>query len=142
MRDHSDSGSTLDSSCGIATWLHVVPENETTLVELECKAMSTAETYQVVWPRGRQFKKGARLAKRLDSLEGKVVAQLWDWVFKGDKMYDVWERELTKRYPGIKFISWREFGEIHGANEHKVLEELPTKLKQYGVDAVICGVGC
>jgi hypothetical protein len=101
---------------------------------------STAD--KVVWPRGQQVKTGARLARRLDTLQGKVVAQLWDWVFKGDKMYDVWEQELPKRYPGIKFVSWREFGEIHGANEHKVLGELPDKLKKFGVDAVICGVGC
>jgi hypothetical protein len=97
---------------------------------------------QVVWPRGRWAKTGATLAKRLDGLEGKVVAELWDWVFKGDKMYEIWQRELKQRYPGITFVSWREFGEIHGANEHKVLEELPAKLKQYGVNAVICGVGC
>ena len=104
--------------------------------------MSDTNTFKVVWPRSRQIKTGARLAKRLDTLEGKTVAQLWDWVFKGDKMYDVWERELAKRYPGIKFVSWREFGEIHGANEHEVLAQLPHKLKEFGVDAVICGVGC
>jgi hypothetical protein len=104
--------------------------------------MSNSENYRIVWPRGQQVKTGARLAKRLDTLEGKVVAELWDWVFKGDKMYAVWERELPKRYPGVKFISWREFGEIHGANEHQVLADLPAKLKQHGVDAVICGVGC
>jgi hypothetical protein len=98
--------------------------------------------YKVVWPRSRQVKTGARLARRLDTLEGKTVAQLWDWVFKGDVMYEVWERELAARYPGIKFISWREFGEIHGANEHTVLADLPQKLKDFGVDAVICGVGC
>jgi hypothetical protein len=97
----------------------------------------TEQNMQVVWPRGRWAKTGAKLAKRLDSLEGKVVAELWDWVFKGDK-----QRELKKRYPGITFVSWREFGEIHGANEHAVLEELPAKLREYGVDAVICGVGC
>src|SRR5580704_9738901 len=101
--------------------------------------MSNPDTQKVVWPRGRWAKTGARLAKRLGSLEGKVVAQLWDWVFKGDKMYEVWEQELAKRYPGIKFISWREFGEIHGANERQVLVELPEKLKSFGVDAVICG---
>ncbi|MCC7461545.1 MAG: hypothetical protein IT480_03680 [Gammaproteobacteria bacterium] len=104
--------------------------------------MTVAETEKVVWPRSRQVKTGARLARRLDTLDGKVVAQLWDWVFKGDRMYEVWERELPKRYPGIRFVSWREFGEIHGANEHKVLEALPQKLKEHGVDAVICGVGC
>ena len=99
-------------------------------------------TYKVVWPRSRQVKTGAKLAKRLDTLKGKTVAQLWDWVFKGDVMYEVWERELATRYPDIKFISWREFGEIHGANEHTVLADLPRKLKEVGADAVICGVGC
>jgi len=100
------------------------------------------ETYDVVWPSARQMHKGHRLARRLDSLEGKTVAQLWDWVFKGDIMFDIWEREMTKLYPGIKFVSWREFGEIHGANEHAVLEALPEKLKEHNVDAVIVGVGC
>lgn len=99
-------------------------------------------SYKVVWPRGRWARTGARLAKRLDTLEGKTVAQLWDWVFKGDKMFEIWERELPKKYPGIKFVDWREFGEIHGANEHSVLEALPAKLKEHGVDAVICGVAC
>jgi hypothetical protein len=104
--------------------------------------MADCNAYEVVWPRGKRFDSGAKLAKRLDTLEGKVVAELWDWIFKGDIMFEVFEKELAKRYPGIKFVSWREFGEIHGANEHAVLEALPTKLKEFGVDAVICGVGC
>ncbi|MES3022848.1 MAG: hypothetical protein V4857_14825 [Pseudomonadota bacterium] len=104
--------------------------------------MSDSDMNKVVWPRARWARTGARLAKRLESLEGKVVAQLWDLVFKGDKMYAVWEEELAKRFPGITFISWREFGEIHGANEHEILAQLPEKLKQFKVDAVICGVGC
>lgn len=101
-----------------------------------------SEPIEVVWPSGRRIHQGHKLAKRLDSLEGKTVAQLWDWVFKGDKMFEIWERELSKLYPGIKHISWKEFGEIHGANEHAVLEALPEKLKEYNVDAVIVGVGC
>lgn len=104
--------------------------------------MSEFEKMKVVWPRARWAKTGATLAKRLDTLEGKTVAQLWDWVFKGDVMYEVWEEELAARYPGINFVSWREFGEIHGANEREVLAELPGRLKSFGVDAVICGVGC
>lgn len=57
-------------------------------------------------------------------------------------MFEVLERELPKRYPGIKFVSWKEFGEIHGPNERKVLDALPGKLKEFNCDAVICGVGC
>ena len=98
--------------------------------------------YDVVWPSGRSTVSGAKLAKRLDTLEGKVVAELWDWIFKGDVMFEAFETELPKRYPGIKFISWREFGEIHGPNEKEVLASLPQKLEEYGVDAVICGVAC
>lgn len=104
--------------------------------------MSDANAFEVVWPRGQRIDSGARLAKRLETLEGKVVAELWDWIFKGDILFDVWEQELAKRYPGIKFISWKEFGEIHGANEKEVLASLPEKFKQFGVDAAIVGVGC
>jgi len=104
--------------------------------------MKDSNEYEVVWPCGKRCDSGARLAKRLDTLEGKVVCELWDWIFKGDVIFEVFENELAKRYPGIKFVSWKEFGEIHGANEKEVLAALPEKLKQFGCDAVICGVGC
>jgi hypothetical protein len=71
-----------------------------------------------------------------------VVAELWDWIFKGDIMFAAFEAELAKRYRGIRFVSWKEFGEIHGANEKDVLASLPGKFRQFGVDAVICGTAC
>ena len=104
--------------------------------------MQNAAAYDVVWPSGRSTTGGMKPAKRLDTLEGKVVAELWDWIFKGDIMFEAFEAELSKRYPGITFISWKEFGEIHGPNETTVLASLPEKLKKFGVDAVICGVAC
>lgn len=104
--------------------------------------MSDSNLFEVVWPRGKRVKTGARLAKRLDTLEGKVVCELWDWIFKGNVMFEVWEKELAQRYPGIKFVSWKEFGEIHGGNEKEVIAALPEKLEKYRCDAVICGVGC
>ncbi|MCL2670010.1 MAG: hypothetical protein FWE89_04930 [Syntrophaceae bacterium] len=104
--------------------------------------MTGVNAYEVLWPQGRRVKTEVRLAKRLDTLEGKVVCELWDWIFKGDQMFAVWEQELAKRYSGIRFVSWKEFGEIHGSNEKEVLASLPEKLKEHGCDAVICGVGC
>jgi hypothetical protein len=104
--------------------------------------MTDSNSHEVVWPRGKRVKTDARLAKRLDTLEGKVVCELWDWVFKGDQMFEVFENELANRYPRIKFVSWKEFGEIHGENEKKVLAALPEKLRKVHCDAVICGVGC
>ncbi len=96
----------------------------------------------VVWPCGKSTLSSTKLAKRLDTLEGKVVAELWDWIFKGDVMFEAFEAELPKRYPGIRFVGWREFGEIHGANEKQVLTSLPQRFKELGVDAVICGTAC
>lgn len=103
--------------------------------------MEASNVYSVVWPSGQREVKEAAAAKRLDGLEGKVIAELWSWTFKGDIMFEAFEAELPKRYPGVKFISWREFGEIHGANEREVLAALPEKLKALGVDGAITGVG-
>lgn len=98
--------------------------------------------YSVVLPHGRSTASGGKLAKRPDTLEGKVVVELWDRIFKGDVMFAALEAELPKRFPGIKFVSWKEFGNFHGAGEAEVLSSLPARLKELGVDAVICGSGC
>ena len=52
------------------------------------------------------------------------------------------EEGLKARVPGVKFINWKEFGNTHGADERKILAELPQRLKSLGVDAVISGMGC
>lgn len=98
--------------------------------------------YEVVWPRGKRVTEAAHLAKRLNNLEGKTIGALWDWVFRGDEMFPVIEKELAKRYPKSKFVGYELFGSIHGAEEAKMLGALPDKLKQNKCDAVICGVGC
>lgn len=98
--------------------------------------------YEVVWPRGKKTVKVTHLAKRLDTLEGKTIGQLWDNVFRGDEIFPILEEELAKRYPGIKFINYELFGSIHGDEERKVLADLPGKLKRFGVDAVISGMAC
>ncbi|MFC1986473.1 hypothetical protein ACFLWC_05725 [Chloroflexota bacterium] len=98
--------------------------------------------YEVVWPRGNKVVESVRFAKRLDTLEGKIVGFLWDWIFHGDEMFPVIEKELAKRYPGIKFVGYEEFGSTHGLKERDVLAALPDKFKQNECDAVISGVGC
>ena len=98
--------------------------------------------YEVVWPRGQQVVKITSLGKRLDTLKGKTLCEMWDWIFRGDEIFPEIEKELSKRYPGIKFISYEEMGNIHGGGEAKVLAALPDKLKQYKCDAAISGMGC
>lgn len=105
-------------------------------------AQGTEVIYDVVWPRGEKSLTVEHLAKRLDTLEGKTVAQLWDYLFRGDEIFPILEEELTKRYPGIKFVRYDTFGSTHGDEEHQVLAALPAQLKELGVDAVISGMAC
>mgnify|MGYP006290619663 CR=1 FL=1 len=98
--------------------------------------------YEALWPRSPRQQRTRALAPRLDTLNGKVVAQLWDELFKGDIVFTLLEEGLKQRFPDVKFVSWREFGSTHGANEKAALEALPEKLRAHGVDAVLSGMAC
>ena len=98
--------------------------------------------YEAHWPRSPRQQLMRELAPRLDTLEGKTVAQLWDELFKGDVVFELLEEGLRKRYPGIKFVSWRTFGSTHGGNEKAALAALPQRLRDLGVDAVMSGMAC
>ena len=82
------------------------------------------------------------MAKRLDSLEGKTIAHVWDYLFRGDEIFPVLEEGLRARFPGVTFVGYEEFGSTHGGEEHEVLATMPAKLQSLGVDAVISGMGC
>ncbi len=101
-----------------------------------------SEIHNVVWPRAARQMEFAPVAPRLDTLEGKTVAQLWDYLFRGDEVFDHLEAGLKERYPSIKFVSWEDFGSTHGADERQILADLPRKMQTLGVDAVISGMGC
>ena len=93
--------------------------------------------YDVVWPRSPRTAEPVSLAPRPASLEGKRIAFLWDYLFRGDEIFPVLERELTARIPGVSFVSWETFGTTHGAGEHEVLAGLGERFRELGVDAVI-----
>ncbi|HEX4377534.1 MAG TPA: hypothetical protein VHZ99_10335 [Steroidobacteraceae bacterium] len=98
--------------------------------------------YDVVWPRGERRLSVRPLAKRLDTLNGKTVAQLWDFLFFGDEVFLALEERLRAQYPGVKFVSWREFGSTHAVNEKELLASLPQRFKELGVDAAISCMAC
>jgi hypothetical protein len=98
--------------------------------------------YEVVWPRSQRTAEVTALAPRLASLEGRTVAFLWDYLFRGDEIFPVLERELAARFPGMRFVPFSEFGNTHGADEHEVLDGFAGRFRELGVDAVISGMGC
>jgi hypothetical protein len=106
------------------------------------KKSSDAGLYEVVWPSGERKQTMRPLAKRLDTLNGKTIAQLWDFLFAGDEVFAVLEESLRAQYPGVKFVSWREFGSTHAVNEKELLASLPQRFKELGVDAAISSMAC
>ena len=98
--------------------------------------------YQVYWPRSPRQSKLKPLARRLDTLAGKRIAFLWDFLFRGDEVFEHLEEALKARFPGVSFVSWREFGNTHGTDERAVVAALPKRFQELGVDAAISGMGC
>ena len=75
-------------------------------------------------------------------IEGKTIAFLWDDLFRGDEIWPILKQELGKRFTGVSFVDHDAFGSTHGDEEHRVLGELPGKIKSMNIDAVVSGMGC
>ncbi|MBI3198010.1 MAG: hypothetical protein HYZ40_11015 [Rhodospirillales bacterium] len=98
--------------------------------------------YAVVWPRSAKAVEIKPLAKRLDALDGKTIAFLWDDLFRGDEIWPILKQELSTRYADVTFVDHDAFGSTHGDDEHRVLAELPEKIRSMKIDAVVSGMGC
>ena len=46
---------------------------------------------------------------------------------------------VAERFPNVKFVSHREFGDTYGARESEVIQALPGKLAEFECDLVISG---
>jgi len=97
--------------------------------------------FEVLWPLGRKAVRPRAAAASLADLSGKTVAELWDYIFRGELIYPLLREHLRARYPGVKFIEYREFGNIHGPRQREIVAGLGDRLKALGCDAVISGIG-
>jgi hypothetical protein len=101
-----------------------------------------AEQHAVFWPRSPRRLQAKPMVRRLQTLNGKTIAQLWDYMFRGDEVFDLVEQAIKQRFPDVRFVNWREFGNTHGSDEREVLAGLPKRFKDLGVDAAISAMGC
>ena len=98
--------------------------------------------HRVVWPRARRVVERRDLAPRLPTLQGRTIGFLWDSVFRGDEIFPILEGALRQRFPGARFVDWSTFGSTFGGEEPRTIADLPSRLRQLGVDAVVSGIGC
>jgi hypothetical protein len=103
------------------------------------------ETVSVISPVGAEAVEQKNLAKRLDTLNGKVVAEVWNEDFKGDIMFPIYRELLKKRFPDIKIIPYTEIprASLKGtpSYQREVLNDIMAALKAKGAEAVITGNG-
>ncbi len=96
-------------------------------------------TYEVVYPLGRRARQRKARAARPRTLDGLTIGELSNHKFDSEFTFDVIEKALLRRYPNIRFVSHRAFGDTYGARETEVLRALPEKLAQLECDLVISG---
>ena len=99
-------------------------------------------TYDVVWPKSPRGIQHKRIAARLATFDGKRVAFLWDYLFRGDELFPILEEQLKARFPTVEIVGYETFGNLHGADEKERVGRLPDDLRNRGVDAVVSGMGC
>ena len=97
--------------------------------------------YEVVWPLGKTISEKVTLAPRISDLSGKTICELSDYGFRAEEIFPLIRASLSERYPGVRFVEYATFGNTHGPQETEIIVTLADKLRQYGCDAVISGVG-
>ena len=103
------------------------------------------ENENVVSPLGIPASDTRLSARRLASLEGKVIGEVWNGDFKGDVAFPLIREELLKRHPSLKIIPFTEFPHTHVSDDPVRQRERATQIasraKALACDAVISGVG-
>ena len=102
---------------------------------------ATEPRYDVLSPLSRKAVKTTAAAPRVPDLNGKTICELWDVIFRGETIYPLVREHIRKRFPGVKFVGYEEFGNFHGPREAHVSAAIPAKLRAHGADAVIVGIG-
>jgi hypothetical protein len=104
--------------------------------------MSNEPTYETVWPKSALGVQPRRAAPRLATLDGARIGFVWDYMFRGEEIFPVIQRELERRHAGVRVVGYDVFGNIHGPQEHALVEALPGTLDEHSIDAVVVGNGC
>src|SRR5262245_1054239 len=97
--------------------------------------------YEVVWTLGRPAYAVREPSERVADLNGKVVGELWDYLFRGEDVFPLLREQLRARFPGIRFVTYDVFGNVHGPQQRELVARVPELLRRHEVDAVISGIG-
>ena len=107
--------------------------------------MSSREQFEfaVVSPEGRRERSDSTVIDRPSGLDGLCVGYVWDYVFRGDEMFELVTAEVRARFDDVEFVDYEVFGNVHGnaAEEAEAFSRLEERLRAHEVDVVVAGVG-
>lgn len=101
----------------------------------------TEPQYDVVWPLGRPAFEERAPNARVRHLNDAVIGELWDYLFRGEEIFPILREQLSARYPGIRFVTYDVFGNVHGPRQRELIARVPELLREHRVDAVISAIG-
>jgi hypothetical protein len=106
---------------------------------------SAEPVYKIVSPLGESTAKMSAMARRLDTLEGKTVALVWNHAFKSDVTLPAIAEALKQKYPGIKIVPYTDLPtaplpETPGSPGRESAA-MVAAYKAKGIQAVITGNG-
>ena len=99
------------------------------------------EHFSALWPGGDSAVTPIEPAPRPARLDARRVGFLWNHMFRGEEIFPLLERKLEAEFEEVEFVGFDAFGSTFGGDEHAVVEALPSRLGELGVDAVISGIG-
>ena len=108
---------------------------------MAARSPGSEPVYEVVWPLGRSAYATRAPNARIADLSGKTVGELWDYLFRGEDIFPLLRELLKARFPGIKFVTYEVFGNVHGPQQRELVAAAPGLLKRHGCDAVISALG-
>jgi hypothetical protein len=110
-------------------------------IGMTANSFASEPAYEVVWPLGPSVYETRAPNTRIADLSGKTIGELWDFLFRGEDIFPLLRAELKARYPGIRFVTYDVFGNVHGPQQRELVADVPRLLKQHGCDAVISAIG-
>lgn len=96
-------------------------------------------SYDVLSPLGYRPQASSALSPGLDSLDGRKIAFIWNYLFRGDEAFELARQRIEQDHDKVQFVDYEIFGNLDDNAE--LIDELPDKLRELEVDGAFIATG-
>jgi hypothetical protein len=95
--------------------------------------------YDVVSPLGYRPQASSALSPGLGSLDGRKIAFVWNYLFRGDEAFALARQRLAGQHQNVEFVDFELFGNLDDNDE--LIDELPARFRELEVDGAFIATG-